>query len=180
MLTGGKCEALAPAVAGGVAADSWEELKLVLTATACKAAGGAWRGGHDVSGHVFMLVLGSAFLGFEALGSSRSYRNVAGSEAKAKDDSDDESTAEEEGEDSVPIFARRFAWAVAGLSWWMLFMTAIWFHTWLEKVRSSHRYPIPLLIYADDVVCSFLGYLSPLESPTLRICSLRTSYHGEM
>ncbi|CRG85812.1 FIT family protein scs3 [Talaromyces islandicus] len=138
VLTGGKCEVLTPATtaaAGGVAADSWEEIKLILTGAACKAAGGAWRGGHDVSGHVFMLVLGSAFLGFETLGASR-YLNIAEPEAKAKDDSDDESTAadDEDSDDSLPVFARRFAWAVIGLSWWMLFMTAIWFHTWLEKL----------------------------------------------
>lgn len=136
VLTGGKCEALT----GGVAADSWEEIKLVFTAAACKAAGGAWRGGHDVSGHVFMLVLGSAFLGFEALGASRSYPNGTGSEAKAKDDEDDDDSTtndHEEDGDSMQIFAQRFAWGVAGLSWWMLFMTAIWFHTWLEKVSLS-------------------------------------------
>jgi hypothetical protein len=152
VLTGGKCESLTPlaaAAGGGLAVDSWEEIKLIFTAAACKAAGGAWRGGHDVSGHVFMLVLGSAFLGFEALGASRSYLNVAGSEAKAKDDSEDDSTAdgeEDDNDDSVPIFARRFAWGVAGLSWWMLFMTAIWFHTWLEKVRPSHTSLFPLII----------------------------------
>ncbi|QKX56646.1 uncharacterized protein TRUGW13939_03752 [Talaromyces rugulosus] len=138
VLTGGKCESLTPlaaAAGGGLAVDSWEEIKLIFTAAACKVAGGVWRGGHDVSGHVFMLVLGSAFLGFETLGASRSYLNVAGSEAKAKDDSDDDSTSDnEDDDDSVPIFARRFAWGVAGLSWWMLFMTAIWFHTWLEKL----------------------------------------------
>ena len=32
------------------------------------------------------------------------------------------------------VWARRFVLGVAGLGWWMLFMTAIWFHTWLEKV----------------------------------------------
>ncbi|PLN80828.1 hypothetical protein BDW42DRAFT_170234 [Aspergillus taichungensis] len=30
-------------------------------------------------------------------------------------------------------WAGRFAGMVFGLSWWMLLMTAIWFHTWLEK-----------------------------------------------
>lgn len=147
VLTGGKCEALTPVAAaprGGVAVDLWEEMKLVFTAAACKAAGGAWRGGHDVSGHVFMLVLGSAFLGFEALGASRSYPNVTESEAKAKDDSDDDDSTTDEIEDdneSMQVFARRFAWGVAGLSWWMLFMTAIWFHTWLEKVSPSYISP---------------------------------------
>jgi len=30
----------------------------------------------------------------------------------------------------------RFAGAVIVLSWWMILMTAIYFHTWFEKVRS--------------------------------------------
>jgi len=136
VLTGGKCEALTPA------ANTWEEIKLILTEHSCRAAGGSWRGGHDVSGHVFMLVLGSAFLGFEALGAA-SYFNVAGSTAKAKDDSEDERTVDGENDDddySVSVYARRFVWGVVGLTWWMLFMTAIWFHTWLEKVRLSYMY----------------------------------------
>jgi len=89
-----------------------------------------------------MLVLGSAFLGFEALGAA-SYFDVAGSTAKAKDDSEDERTVDGENDDddySVSVYARRFVWGVVGLTWWMLFMTAIWFHTWLEKVRLSYMY----------------------------------------
>ena len=37
-------------------------------------------------------------------------------------------------EDGLQVWALRFVLGVAGLGWWMLFMTAIWFHTWLEKV----------------------------------------------
>ncbi len=32
-------------------------------------------------------------------------------------------------------YAGRFAAAVVALSWWMILMTAIYFHTWFEKVR---------------------------------------------
>jgi len=33
----------------------------------------------------------------------------------------------------IRIWSRRFLYGVVGLDLWMLMMTAIWFHTWLEK-----------------------------------------------
>lgn len=129
-LTGGKCESLNPAGA-------LEELKLVVTAAACKDAGGTWRGGHDISGHVFMLVLASAFLAFEALG-AMSPGGSALAEVKEKQDNGETSTERAETPDCpVRIWMLRFVWAVTLLSWWMMFMTAIWFHTLLEKVDSN-------------------------------------------
>ena len=32
------------------------------------------------------------------------------------------------------MYSRYFVWAVVALDLWMLMMTAIWFHTWLEKL----------------------------------------------
>jgi hypothetical protein len=32
------------------------------------------------------------------------------------------------------MYARYFVWAVVALDLWMLMMTAIWFHTWMEKL----------------------------------------------
>ncbi|KAL5357942.1 inositol phospholipid synthesis and fat-storage-inducing TM-domain-containing protein [Aspergillus floccosus] len=105
VLTGGKCEERVD----GTGASSLPVSPLgVVSAAACKAAGGAWTGGHDVSGHVFMLVLATAMLGFEMGGAF--------------------------GEGGKGVWSRRFVGAVVGLSWWMLLMTAIWFHTWLEKL----------------------------------------------
>ncbi|KAJ5534806.1 hypothetical protein N7527_001060 [Penicillium freii] len=130
--TGGKCER-ALEEAGKMAAGQ--------TAT-CKTAGGAWRGGHDISGHVLMLVLATGLLAFEAVGASARApaclvcsdpTGDAGRERKASDaDSTTVSDSTRTGG-----FARkwslRLVWGVVGLGWWMLFMTAIWFHTWLEK-----------------------------------------------
>lgn len=134
VLTGGRCEDVRPKTPGHPAS----ELSAVFTAAACKAAGGAWRGGHDVSGHVFMLVLASAFLVFEALGASRAESGTSVEGGKAKQDSEEpaEKQSDVSPDDTVKVWGLRFVWGVAGLSWWMLFMTAIWFHTWLEKVRS--------------------------------------------
>ena len=106
----------------------------ILTASECKAAGGRWLGGHDVSGHVFLLCLSSAVLAFEVLPvlNMKSFQNTPSSTlAEASEISD--GTA---GATASPAtrLATRFALAVAGLSWWMLLMTAIFFHTWFEKL----------------------------------------------
>ncbi|OJD15733.1 hypothetical protein AJ78_04031 [Emergomyces pasteurianus Ep9510] len=119
--TGGRCEA---SILPGPT-DSVSELAVLLTATTCKASGGAWTGGHDVSGHVFMLVLTSAFLVLELQGASSA--EVEMDERKGKHQDLVQRVHYE-------IWARNFTLAVGGLSWWMLLMTAIWFHTWLEKV----------------------------------------------
>lgn len=141
VITGGRCEDVRPKIPGHPVS----ELGAIFTAAACKAAGGAWRGGHDVSGHVFMLVLATAFLAFETWGAvaSEIAAGEGGKEKQEDSDSDSDSGSdstrsgfvEVQGDDGgLKIWARRFVWAVTGLSWWMLFMTAIWFHTWLEKV----------------------------------------------
>lgn len=153
VITGGKCERIVSGVSGAAAAGAAQvdgevaALETVLTAAACKAAGGAWTGGHDVSGHVFMLVLVTAVLGLEVMG-------VAGEEGlgrmlscccgggaedggKEKQDGVSDYTKDDGVEDELQVWALRFVLGVAGLGWWMLFMTAIWFHTWLEKVSLS-------------------------------------------
>ncbi|EGC41018.1 inositol phospholipid biosynthesis protein Scs3 [Histoplasma capsulatum var. duboisii H88] len=119
--TGGKCESSIETGSGG----SISELAVILTATACKASGGAWTGGHDVSGHVFMLVLTSAFLLLELQGAS----SVESEMEEPKDRNQYFVQMK-----LVEKWSRNFTLAVGGLSWWMLLMTAIWFHTWLEKV----------------------------------------------
>ncbi|KAL2001716.1 hypothetical protein VTN02DRAFT_1356 [Thermoascus thermophilus] len=145
VITGGRCEDVRPRIPGHPVS----ELGAIFTAAACKAAGGAWRGGHDVSGHVFMLVLATAFLAFETWGAvapemaaggegGKEKREDSGSDGDGDGDSTRSSGSVEVQDDDVDgglkIWARRFVWAVTGLSGWMLFMTAIWFHTWLEKV----------------------------------------------
>ncbi|KAJ5587024.1 Fat storage-inducing transmembrane protein [Penicillium hispanicum] len=143
VLTGGKCEqALSQLGKADPGSSASAQLETLFTAAACKTAGGAWRGGHDISGHVFMLVLATAMLAFEALGAgavgtfatnaSRA-DTEGGHERKASDP--DASWASDAG-DIVGVarkWSLRLVWGVVGLGWWMLFMTAIWFHTWLEK-----------------------------------------------
>lgn len=142
VVTGGKCEQVLDRL-GKAASDASASVQMetLFTATACKAAGGAWRGGHDISGHVFMLVLATAVLTFEAVGAgavaaSPSLRVDGDSLRERKSSDPGASGADDQGD--APEVARtwsmRLVWGVVILGWWMLFMTAIWFHTWLEKV----------------------------------------------
>ncbi|CAK7236335.1 hypothetical protein SCUCBS95973_009573 [Sporothrix curviconia] len=166
-LTGGGCQALQAAVEDDVAADKQPSpLLLAATASACKHAGGQWRGGHDISGHVFLLVLGTIFLAQEigwvlwrraALGpslSSSAAARVADARSLVMHDGTVKSAEVEAGlaaalsslsassassassEPSIAAsrIALRFAAVVMGLCLWMLLMTAIYFHTWFEKL----------------------------------------------
>lgn len=175
-VTGGKCavaqakvneQVKADSIPGPVGADvDVAGFKEFVTAAACKAAGGRWTGGHDISGHVFLLVLGSAFL-VQEVGWvvarhywRRNVRNVdertvvmhdgavksAGTDLAADKRWDDYSPEmDEEREVREVAVAGGGLWdalghggkailGVVGLSAWMLLMTAIYFHTWFEKV----------------------------------------------
>ncbi|GKZ32124.1 fat storage-inducing transmembrane protein 2 [Aspergillus brasiliensis] len=129
VLTGGKCERAVPLVENEPAA---ADAKTLFTAVACKHAGGAWTGGHDVSGHVFLLVLATSLVVFELVGGSQGWGK--GSGVDSVNGSAEKEEKSEEVVDVVRVWSGRFAWAVAGLGWWMLLMTAIWFHTWFEKL----------------------------------------------
>ncbi|KAF4580832.1 phosphatidylcholine-hydrolyzing phospholipase C [Ophiocordyceps camponoti-floridani] len=122
--TGGKCE------------DRKDDM---FTAVACKAAGGRWRGGHDISGHVFLLVLGSLFLGQEVgwpllraahlRAEERCVVMADGAIKGAGVESDGEQASTEQGLGP----AAKTTMVVVGMKLWMLLMTAIYFHTWFEK-----------------------------------------------
>ncbi|PYH88667.1 hypothetical protein BO71DRAFT_453932 [Aspergillus ellipticus CBS 707.79] len=124
VLTGGHCERVVPQAEADPAA---VDAKTLFTAVACKSAGGAWTGGHDVSGHVFLLVLATSAVVFELVGAAQGYGYGYGLGGES---------GEREGAEllGLRVWGARFAWAVAGLGWWMLLMTAIWFHTWFEKL----------------------------------------------
>ena len=138
--TGGQCELVEREVEAGTA-----RAGEVITAVACKSAGGRWHGGHDISGHVFLLVLGTVFLmqevGWAALrwsGRAREERCVVMRDGALKSAGVEAEEAPGKGEGSMQLGAGgKTAAAVAGLNLWMLLMTAIYFHTWFEKVSLS-------------------------------------------
>ena len=89
-----------------------------------------------------MLVLSSAFLLYEmhicdrdSLHPSVSPRAAA---ALAHDMTEEERRAvggwETELQARLRVWSRYFVYLVVGLDLWMLLMTAIWFHTWIEKL----------------------------------------------
>jgi len=161
-ITGGHCEGRPVKLSDSYDMDS--DLSTLASGPACKAAGGRWRGGHDISGHVFMLVLSSAFLLFELYLSDRhsSHPSVSpqAAAAVAAGTSEEEKRAvggwESETMAKVRIWSRYIVWAVTGLDLWMLMMTAIWFHTWLEKLSG-------LMLAGSCIWCVyFLPDLAPV------------------
>lgn len=138
-LTGGQCELVRDAEAGKVDMDDTRQF---FTGIACKAVGGKWKGGHDISGHVFILVLGSMFLLeevlFVLLRSSRSKeeRTILMSDGAVKSaevEAQGDNVTGSEGQGHLNLGVK-VVLGVAGLSIWMLLMTAAYFHTWFEKV----------------------------------------------
>ena len=133
-ITGGTCELL---LSDSTArrADSIPE---PLTEIACKMAGGKWRGGHDISGHVFLLVLSSAALVIEAVPFLRA-KNQAPQQNRRSDAAElRDNGGEYVYEKSPEILLTTF---VVIMDLWMLLMTATYFHTFQEKVRLERLGP---------------------------------------
>ncbi|KAF4976747.1 hypothetical protein FZEAL_6626 [Fusarium zealandicum] len=135
--TGGRCELAHREIEMG---DSG--LGEMVTAVACKASGGRWKGGHDISGHVFLLTLGTVFLmqevGWAVLrwsGKQNEERCVVMTDGALKSANVEAETSVGEGSEQPALgLGGKFAVGVMGLSAWMLLMTAIYFHTWFEKL----------------------------------------------
>lgn len=136
--TGGRCEALPAKIDDNGRSD----VSAIATSIACKAVGGSWKGGHDISGHIFMLVLSSAFLILElyisdAL-SPHPHISPKAAAVVAHDTTDEEKRElggwESDTQAKIRLWTRYFVLTVVGLDFWMFLMTAIWFHTWLEKL----------------------------------------------
>jgi hypothetical protein len=135
VLTGGQCDLVDLAEQGKVEMDDTRQF---LTGFACKAVGGKWMGGHDISGHVFLLVLGSMFLFEEVLhvafrsAKNKQERTVYMTDGAVKSaDVEAERGADASGQWTL---GAKIVLGVGGLSLYMLLMTAAYFHTWFEKV----------------------------------------------
>jgi len=158
-LTGGQCELVREAEQGKVDMDYARQF---VTGVACKAVGGKWNGGHDISGHVFLLVLGSMFLFEEVLHVLKLVRAeertivmndgaVKSAAVEAQPSSD--AAAEDMGQWNLGVKA---VLGVGGLSWWMLLMTATYFHTWFEKFTGL------LVAFAGIFVVYFVPRMIPV------------------
>lgn len=117
-----------------------DDTRQFVTGVACKAVGGKWFGGHDISGHVFLLVLGSMFLFEEVLHvamkspKTKEQRTILmndGAVKSAEIEAETEAGTEPFGGWTV---GSKITLGVGTMSVYMLFMTAAFFHTWFEKV----------------------------------------------
>ncbi|KAK0622543.1 inositol phospholipid synthesis and fat-storage-inducing TM-domain-containing protein [Immersiella caudata] len=164
--SGGRCQ-----VAGNEVDRGTASTKEVFTNAACKSVGGRWAGGHDISGHVFLLVLGSFFLvqevGWVAARGARYVREersvVMGDGAVKGAGVEREERREKLERIEVTVLETlgkggSFAAAVIGLCGWMLLMTAIYFHTWFEKLTG-------LLVALAGL---YITYILPRWVPALR------------
>ncbi|KAH9832399.1 SCS3 Inositol phospholipid synthesis protein [Teratosphaeria destructans] len=145
--TGGKCESVQSWDDVKDAEDMGEQFGKAVTHAACKTLGGQWKGGHDISGHVFLLILGSAMLWLELLPALlkveglREARRILTADGLVRSAAIEAENEEVQGDKIVsgrtekkgPSIGIKAALFVAGLSWWMLLMTAAYFHTWFEK-----------------------------------------------
>jgi len=137
-LTGGQCELAEQAGAGNADMD---KTRLFVTGVACKAVGGRWKGGHDISGHVFLLVLGSMFLFEEVFhvvlkaGGAKEERTIVMNDGAIK--SAEVEGQLEKGTTTSWTFGARIVLGIGALCLYMLLMTAAYFHTWFEKVSST-------------------------------------------
>lgn len=146
-LTGGQCELVDQAEKGNVEMD---DARQFVTGVACKAVGGKWAGGHDISGHVFLLVLGSMFLFEEVLhvvlkSARTKHRTIYMADGAVK-------SAEVEAREAADsasnwTLGARIVLGVGGLSVYMLLMTAAYFHTWFEKVSPMSSCLVCLLTF---------------------------------
>ena len=140
-LTGGQCEIIySDDPVSNAKQAGMSDARELVTHAACKLAGGMWKGGHDISGHVFILILGSAMLWLEILpavlvaSGLREDRRIKMPDGAVKSAAVE--TQDQAGNMEVPKelgVGVKAALGVAGLSWWMLLMTASYFHTWFEK-----------------------------------------------
>lgn len=164
--TGGQCEI----VQGDKAYDSIKRAEMgdareVLTHAACKMIGGQWKGGHDISGHVFLLILGSAMLWLELLPAVlrmeglREARRIMTTGGLIRSASIECQHEDGEARESKELgIGIKVALLVAGLSWWMLLMTAAYFHTWFEKLTG--------LMVAFGTI--YVVYFLPRAVPAIR------------
>ncbi|RKF83234.1 FIT family protein scs3 [Golovinomyces cichoracearum] len=156
VFTGGQCERAESTLS------HLEPRAAFLTAVACKAVGGQWRGGHDISGHVFLLVLGSMFIFEEvlhvALARRQDERQIIMKDGAIKSAETESCTGLPSESTGIWTLGSRIAVGVAMMSLYMLLMTAAYFHTWFEKLTG--------------LTMAFIGifavYFLPRAAPRLR------------
>lgn len=166
VLTGGRCEIAEDAVRSEEPLSGVNAAKQYATAAACKIGGGKWRGGHDISGHVFLLVMGSMFLLEEILHVILRHPWIKDERTIVMPDGAVKLAEVEARQD--PNFqgdelarwdlGSKLVMVVVALSWFMLLMTAIYFHSAFERITG--------LFVALSAI--FVVYILPRGVPAYR------------
>jgi hypothetical protein len=139
--TGGACQRLEKEQETG--GRTMSLIREAWTHAECKIAGGTWSGGIDISGHVFLLILGSGMLWLEVLPTVlraqglREARQVLMADGRVESAAVENEAERTKGKGQVTGYGVKLVIAVIALSWWMLLMTAAFFHTWTEKLSGS-------------------------------------------
>jgi len=107
----------------------------------CKQIKGHWIGGHDPSGHVFLLVLGSLMIWFEIL-----QINVF-KEFKILIKSLQETEKKFEKFKILLNSSIILSFGLLWLWWWMLLITSIHFHSFIEQISGLIAGCLGLLVY---------------------------------
>lgn len=159
--TGGKCQMANLEVQEGIAGP-----KEYLTAAACKKASGSWSGGHDISGHVFLMAQGSLMLMMESgwvmarwTAQLDELRNIYLRDGSVKSASVEAEVPAGMGRDQDAWrFGAKLVAVIVAVNAWMMLMTAMYFHTWFEKTTGL------LTAYLGH----YLVYYVPRFVPALR------------
>lgn len=122
------------------------ELDIVVGSIMCRKMQGTWIGGHDPSGHVFLLVHSSLAIWFELVECGVLLTDLK----KLRVDYD--RLKNQQGgylQLSLIVLTRStlLLLLLLGLWWWMLLMTSIHFHSFAEKLTGLAAGYIGLLIY---------------------------------
>lgn len=113
----------------------------VVGSMVCRQVKGHWKGGHDPSGHVFLLVLGSMVLWFEVVNAQvvvelkQIFRIVK--ESKNWGDK----VKNIFGSSTLSALALLWLW------WWMLLTTSIHFHSFIEQMSGLIAGCLGVLVY---------------------------------
>lgn len=103
-----------------------------VSSAQCRVLKGKWTGGHDPSGHTFLLTHASLYLWIELLPYIKRYLRVGSliTFENTKESPETDSTA-------ASIMGSLFMTVTSAflvIFWWMLLMTSVYFHTFAEKV----------------------------------------------
>lgn len=134
---------------GGCSHESFEieiEQDIVIGSVMCRKMKGHWVGGHDPSGHVFLLVLSSLIMWFELL-----ERGTLLNDLVKFRDSVQRSSSAQYGRITaclrVLTHSTMLLLGLLWLWWFMLLMTSTYYHYFSEKITGLIAAYIGLLIY---------------------------------